>query len=351
MTRGPGISDVAKACGVSHSTVSRALHNHPSIPPATRERIAAAARKLGYRPDSKLTQLMAHVRRGRAPGYQSTLALVHLAGHAETERSMRHQWNYVEGARQRAESLGYGLVDVYVEAQRLTGRDVTRILRARGIEGAVLIGGTGPVLDAGVDWSIAAWATVGFFAERPPLHAAAADYAAHAMECVERLAARGCRRIAFVQSVEAALKIGHEWLAGYAAGVLRRGARPLVFSAGDRFLAGLDRWLRETKPDGIVSHTSQVDRSLDRIQPWPAVAMVNLGGDDERKCGIVEKSREAGVSAVDLVVGQLLRGERGLPEFPKKVLIRGTWVEATPMRASRPGRRGAQAPARYATCA
>lgn len=47
----PTISTIAAKAGVSHSTVSRSLHGHPSIPAATRERIGAIARDLGYRPN------------------------------------------------------------------------------------------------------------------------------------------------------------------------------------------------------------------------------------------------------------------------------------------------------------
>src|SRR5690606_32818425 len=41
--------DVAALAGVSHITVSRVLNGHPSIRPATRERVLAAIATLGYR--------------------------------------------------------------------------------------------------------------------------------------------------------------------------------------------------------------------------------------------------------------------------------------------------------------
>lgn len=44
------IYDVAKLAGVSHQTVSRVLNNHPSIRPATKARVEAAAKQLNYRP-------------------------------------------------------------------------------------------------------------------------------------------------------------------------------------------------------------------------------------------------------------------------------------------------------------
>ncbi len=44
----PGITDVAKLAGVSLSTVSRAMNGNPTVDPALRERVTAAAAELGY---------------------------------------------------------------------------------------------------------------------------------------------------------------------------------------------------------------------------------------------------------------------------------------------------------------
>ena len=48
----PSLKDLAKECGVSVATVSKALNDQPDIAPATRERIRAAARRVGYLPNA-----------------------------------------------------------------------------------------------------------------------------------------------------------------------------------------------------------------------------------------------------------------------------------------------------------
>lgn len=50
--RAPVMADVARIAGVSHQTVSRVLHDHPNVRPRTRERVLAAVRELGYRPNA-----------------------------------------------------------------------------------------------------------------------------------------------------------------------------------------------------------------------------------------------------------------------------------------------------------
>ncbi len=52
LSRTPVMADVARLAGVSHQTVSRVINGHPSLRPATRERVEEAIRQLGYRPNS-----------------------------------------------------------------------------------------------------------------------------------------------------------------------------------------------------------------------------------------------------------------------------------------------------------
>lgn len=66
----PGMSDVARLAGVSHQTVSRVLNGHPNVRPATRDRVQAAIRELGYRRNSAARALV--TRRSGAIGIVTT---------------------------------------------------------------------------------------------------------------------------------------------------------------------------------------------------------------------------------------------------------------------------------------
>lgn len=56
--RAPVMADVARIAGVSHQTVSRVLNGHPNVRPATRDRVLAAIRELGYRPNAAARTLV-----------------------------------------------------------------------------------------------------------------------------------------------------------------------------------------------------------------------------------------------------------------------------------------------------
>jgi DNA-binding LacI/PurR family transcriptional regulator len=56
--RRPGGTDVARLAGVSQKTVSRVFNNEPKVTPETRERVLAAAQRLGYRPNGAARALL-----------------------------------------------------------------------------------------------------------------------------------------------------------------------------------------------------------------------------------------------------------------------------------------------------
>ncbi len=56
--RRPGSTDVARLAGLSQKTVSRVFNNEPKVSEDTRNRVLAAARELGYRPNGAARTLL-----------------------------------------------------------------------------------------------------------------------------------------------------------------------------------------------------------------------------------------------------------------------------------------------------
>ena len=122
---------IAKASGLAVATVSYALRNHPKIPAETIARVQAVADALGYRPNPRVAALMAHIRRARPVASGDCIAFIWLARPAPYLRMYN-------GAKQRAQELGYELEDFALRDRALNPARLERILRARRITGIVL---------------------------------------------------------------------------------------------------------------------------------------------------------------------------------------------------------------------
>jgi len=68
--RAASVFDVARLAGVSHQTVSRVLNDHPSLRPATRQKVLDAMKELSYRPNAAARTLSSS--RSRMIGILST---------------------------------------------------------------------------------------------------------------------------------------------------------------------------------------------------------------------------------------------------------------------------------------
>ena len=98
----PTLNDIARELGFSKNTISLALRGSAQIPPATRERVRAAAERLGYRPNAVVSQLMAQLRSARTSRLQATLALVNANLDRDAFKGHPTIPIYVEGCEARA---------------------------------------------------------------------------------------------------------------------------------------------------------------------------------------------------------------------------------------------------------
>ena len=314
--------DLAAELGLSHATVSRALAGNRRISRATRERVAEAAERMGYRPDARMGELMARVRAGRREGYQGNFAAVVLAGRQNTYGQHSAVRRFLKGIRERSDAAGYGVSQFYPEEEGLDGKVLGRILRARGIEGVILLAPGRRGLPGDLEWDDFAWVTVGFRMSAPPLHAVTPDWFADGQSAVEVLAERGCRRIGYVHASDSDPLLGDSWLGGYLSGMFERRLAPMVFRASDHRLDGLVEWVDGRRPDALVVHSAYPGELMAGRADRPWIFTLNLNRRASAQAGLVTSCEEVGMTAVDVLTGQLRRGERGVPPFQKTLRVR-----------------------------
>jgi LacI family transcriptional regulator len=118
--------DVAREAGLSQSTVSRALRGDTRVAPETRERVLAAARRLGYTPSAL----------GRHLAQRSTRTI----GMVVTEIANPFYPNLIAPLHDELAELGYrmALFTERLEGDQASAKDHLEGLFDHGIDGAVL---------------------------------------------------------------------------------------------------------------------------------------------------------------------------------------------------------------------
>lgn len=334
----PSLQTIADRAGVSRAAVSLALRNQPGISVATRERIQKIAEEAGYRPNPMVAALMAHLK-GLQPS-KDVASIPFLTAH-----STRHGWRsystfvrYYNGASERAQQMGYHLDEMWLREPGINARKLKSILLNRGIQG-ILIGplpkGLGHIsLDLG-PFSVA---TVGHSLVRPKIHRAVCRHIESLRMAVHNMRHLGYRRIAMVISEMQDRRNDFNWTtayAGYQQTLPQRDRIPIFFldhSDDDKFAAWLEKWQPEAILSGNLVILEKLAKSGVSVPGDVGVAILDRAPSDEGAAGIDQQFEAVGAAAVDIIVGQINRNERGVPPTPQLIMTDGVWVPGNTLR-------------------
>jgi LacI family transcriptional regulator len=330
------MQDVAARAGVHQTTVSLALRNHPRIPAATRKRVQAVARELGYRPNPMVSALIA-TRHRRNAVRQAVIAYV-TADPATQGRQTGTYMDLFTGARERAEELGYGLEHFWLGDPKLTRARFNQITATRNIHGLLLGPLTVQSRTLDVDWERFSVVAYGYGIAEPHVHRVYPDFYHAMLEAMRRCRAAGYTRVGTALEIKTDVKADHLWLAAYLAEqhLHEDDARipPLL----------LQRWEPEAYAQWHRRHRPQVVIGLDamhtRIREWQRglvrqtlrpskFVMLNVTQKrlTENVTGVVIDRRRVGVACIDQIVGMINRNEKGVPQKALHLLVENGWVE------------------------
>lgn len=331
------MAHVARAAGVSVMTVSRVLRGVGGYGEAVQARVRAAAERLGYRPDPLVGALMAARRRNRDPGFYGVLAVVNTLPRSIFESNARVQALWT-GAVRQAEKTGYRLNEFRCPPETEALARLLRTLQARGVPGILWMHFQEPGFRLEVDLSGFACATYGYSLEEPRLHRAANFHLESMQQALDEVLRRGGQHPGYVTLEQAEMRVHRQWLAAWleyqrqAPGV--KWCPALVLDAHD-LLQGREKflqWFEKQRPDVVIASFPDVRRWLQEtgVQVPQATGYVSLDvAADEPATGMDQQWDEIGAAAVDFIVGQLARNERGVPRTPKLTLLPGKWKEGS----------------------
>lgn len=333
------VAEVAAAAGVSPSTVSRALRNHPRLPPATCERIQALAEAIGYRPDPLISALLA--RRFQKGGAEiGTIAYVT----AFPTRDGWRRWFFeqvFEGAQAQALKRGYLLEPFWLKEPKMTGRRMSDILVSRGIRGLLLPPLPNAYGHLRLKWEHFSCAAIGYTMIRPSLHRATAHHFHNTLLALRSLRQAGHGRIRMVMPAATNRKVGENYLAAALFYQRHYGKRSLsIFMAHHRSIEELCRaisqWAKAERLDCLYGPRNLPTFMASSASPYGG-AMAAQGGPglQEGFPYLDEKPALVGAAAVDLIIGQIQRNETGIPADPKVVMVEGRWIDPAAVAVSR----------------
>ena len=123
--------DIARLAGVSQSTVSRVINDHPRIAPETRERVRKAMEELGYTPNAAARTLIT----GRS----------HLIGLVVSNISNPFYPPLVEAIVNAAEGAGFHVILGNAQEDATRQLEFLRLLAEHQVDGAILTSALGAI--------------------------------------------------------------------------------------------------------------------------------------------------------------------------------------------------------------
>lgn len=326
-----GLREVAAAADVCVMTVSLALRDNPRISTATRDRIRRIAANLGYIPDPELARLMNHLRTSRTTRGRTGVAVIDFLQAADYPENA-YNLSVRQGASRRAAQLGFSLTSFHGADYENNLQNLLRVVRARGIEGALLMPSTVPLeLDRQVDWNGISVVAASKSILAPRFHCVVPNHFGNMMRLLECWHHDGARRVGSVFDEYFHERTGQ----GFAAALQWHGHAQLMLVipqalTGEARKALVVDWIARHRPDAVFAQSATVAHVLPRLarlRPRLVLQIIGLGAHTFGGGPYLDECAELiGSAVIDLLGGMMYYHETGIPEHPRTTSIEGNLV-------------------------
>lgn len=330
------MKSIALAAGVSESTVSRALNNHPKLKDETKRRVNEVAESLGYRRNPYVTALMSQVRLGRPVLDKPAIALIHCMDLKRYDPIHPVLVDFEKGASEQAERLGYRLEAHYLKKRGGSPERLLNVLLNRGIKGVIFEHPSASDFPEAIDLSPFASVSTEFMDGLPYIHKVSVDVYENVLKAVARCSEEGYRRFGLLLSGYQDERNHYRRRAAF-----RMASEKIVPDGHFSILEGedswvepsaLNRWIRENELEVVITPMNRDGNPVleSGLTVPDDVAFVGLDlweGNANGFAGIEPGWLEMGKIAVNLVVDEIGRNEFGIPKTPIRSVISGNWVD------------------------
>lgn len=313
---------LARLLQVSPTTVSEALRGVPRVAPETAARVRAAAEQHGYRRNPIAGAVMAEIRRSRGAHYRGTLALIEVAEANRPIGARSFSEKLFQGAAARSAELGFTLDRFTVGEGELKPARLNTVLASRGIGGVLVLPTFMEAHLETIAWDRLAAVYLDRVIRFPPMHSVSTDHHSAIWAALSCVAEKGYRRAGLVLQAQQDQRLQNRWEGAYEAfgHAHRRLELTPILVAPELTEAIFRRWYRAHRPDVVLGHNSVYVDWMRRLRARvpETHGFLALNADMcERPCAAIDQQPTLlGARGAEIVIGQILRGEAGLPENP-----------------------------------
>ncbi len=334
----PTLRTLARTLGLSRTTISDALRGSPRVNALTAERVRAAAKAAGYESNPLTGTVMSLLRRSRSQEFRGVLAAIEIIGDPHPAHAVRFNERVLAGAAERAGALAFKVDRFEISAAGLRLNRLDAILQARGIHAMVILPASGfPDLE-GLDWKRYTAVYVDYLIDHPPLHCVCSDHYHSMISLLQELYRRGFRRPGLFMEITHDERLHFRWegaflaLQKYLAGITAVPALRLQAVTRARF----EPWFRKYDPDVVLGHCAEAMDWMRacgaRIPETHSFVCLNSLRTDNSCAALDLQASHLGARAAELVIGQLLHNELGVPAEPSLTTIPAKLVEGPTLR-------------------
>ena len=254
--RPPSINTLARALGMSRTTISDALRGKGRVSAATVDRVRLAAKAVGYRPNPLVAHVLGSIHRSRGTAFHGTLAVVDI--HEPNHPHGPFPRELIAGAKARATEMGFSIAEFVVGPNRLPWSRLDSILQSRGAHGIIVLPAWFAADISALDWSRYAGIYTDYVTTGPQLHSICPDHYGSMLSLLRILDSRGYRRPGLLLQRQRDERIRHRQSAAFCAYQTmhgRDGLIPPLFTANyPDFQSEFAPWFRRHRPDVVLSH-------------------------------------------------------------------------------------------------
>lgn len=334
------MKDVAERAGVHQSSVSMALRNHPRIGKATRERILKIVEEMGYRPDPGLSALAAYRSSTKVKSDMGEIGLLTLSNIEAQKPDSINKLKY-DGILKQAERYGYSITPFNLSDPKLTPKRLDQIIRARSIQGILIDRMQNPrsLFLRAMNWDKVTAVRMGRTPRWPTVTHVEHNQYSTMMLILRKLLLRGYRRIGLIHEWKNLKEINFFPEAAYNQ-MLNRASRsaplPTFYFKKDN-KAEIANWAEKHNMDAVISYrvpkvlfpTKKEEKRFLKKYGFVCLSLTQLDGEI---AGVNQNIPTLGSRAVEVLVAQINRGERGFPDVASSILVEGDWIEGKSIR-------------------